>query len=159
MPIVLRHNEALEFNRVDYSGSITLAELSALAEFNAATPSWLTYDTMSIVVPGADFLSINFAELDTLFAQYRTIYAPINMLIMRRSAWLCQSDAARKHVRYWLGDRDTRESLHSDVRLFDSFETAGEWLLLRPTELGHLISGEGFAEVFRTEAPVATRAR
>jgi len=159
MPIVARHNEELELNRVDYVGSITAAELGALAEFNAANPTWVTYDCLSLVLPGADFLSIDLQALDALFKHYRGIYQPMNMLIMRRSAWLCQSPAAERHVGYWTKPRDQKETMSSDVRVFDTFETAAEWLLLRPAELDKLKSGEGFTEIYRTDAPAAGLSR
>lgn len=150
MPVVVRHHEAMEVNRVDYAGSVTMDELAALAAFNAANPAWVTYDCLSVVLPGADFRSINLAELDALSARYRAIYEPLNFLIMRRSAWLCLSAAAEKHVRHWVGDpRERRENMASDVRLFESYEAAGEWLLLRPGEIEALTACEGFHEVAR----------
>ncbi|PZO50901.1 MAG: hypothetical protein DCF16_12360 [Alphaproteobacteria bacterium] len=151
MPIIARHNEALELNRVDYAGSVTLAELGALAEFNSANPTWLTYDCLNLVLAGADFLSIDFDALDALFNRYRDMYQPMNMLILRRSAWLCQSPAAERHVGYWTKGRDAKDALSSDVRLFDSCESAAQWLLLRPNELEKLKSGEGFTEFFRAD--------
>jgi len=155
VPIFARHNEALELNRVDYAGSVTLAELRALAEFNAANPTWLTYDCLNLVLPGADFLSIDFEALDALFNRYRDLYQPMNMLILRRSAWLCQSPGADHHVSHWTKGRDAKDALSSDVRLFDTFETAAQWLLVRPLELEKLRTGDGFTEFFRADARAA----
>lgn len=160
MTLVVWHNERLELNRVDYIGAVSMAELSQLAAFNAANPTWVTYDCLSVVQPGADFLSINFAELDALSGKYRAIYEPLNFLILRRAAWLCLSAAAMTHVRHWIGDpREKREAMSSDLRLFESYEGAAEWLLLRPGEIEKVQAGEGFTEIFRAEAPVAAQTR
>jgi hypothetical protein len=158
--LIVRHNEALELNCVDYLGAVSMAELAELAKFNAANPTWVTYDCLSVVAPGADFLSVNFRELDALLAEYRAIYQPLNFLILRRAAWLCLSDAALPHVRHWTRDpADRRVSMSSDVRLFSSYAEAAEWLLLRPAELPNVESGEGFTEIFRSEAPAAAFSR
>jgi hypothetical protein len=158
--VVLRHNDKLELNRVEYHGAVSLAELVALAEFQAANPTWLTYDTLSFVLPGAHFSAIDEDQLDTLFEAYRALFQPLNFLIMRRSAWLCQSAAARQHVLYWLRGRDTRESMSSDVRLFETFADAGDWLVLNADETDTLRSGAGFAEIVSyTIAPERAPAR
>jgi hypothetical protein len=157
VPVIVRHHRELELNRVDYSGSVTLAELRALAEFNLGAPQWLKPDTLALVLPGADFLSIDLGELDALFAHYRSLYQNMTFHILRRSAWLCLSPAALKHVGYWVGDRDTREGMSSHVKLFDTFEDAGDWLLLQPDELALLRDGEDFDEVFRSETPALSR--
>lgn len=160
MTLIVRHNEELELNRVDYVGAVSMVELAELAKFNAANPAWVTYDCLSVVAPGADFLSVNFRELDALLANYRDIYQPLNFLILRRAAWLCLSDAALPHVRHWTRDpADKRTTMSSDVRLFTSYHEAAEWLLLRPVERPKVEAGEGFVEIFRSEAPAAALSR
>jgi hypothetical protein len=157
--VVLRHNCKLELNRIEYSGAVSLAEINALAEFQSAHPTMLTHDCLSIVSPGADFPNLDFAHLDGLFDRYRTMFAPLKFSIVRRSAWMCQSDAAREHVLHWLRGRNTREGMSSDVRLFETFADAGEWLILSEPEIASLSSGEGFREIVRYEiAPGVARA-
>ena len=151
MTIILRHHAELELTRADYAGSVTLEELLALAAFNAAEPQWLKHDCLSLVLPGADFLSVNFAELDAIFERYRAIYGPMRFHIMRRSAWLCLSPAARAHVDYWAVDRETKQEFSSQLRLFETFKEAGDWLMLQPSELDQLKSGDGFDVVYRSE--------
>lgn len=155
MSIFLRHNEALELNRIEYSNSVTLAELTKLAEFQAANPSWLTFDSLAIVTPEADFLSVDKPALDKLYATYAELFSPLHFLILRRSAWICLSAAAEEHVRYWLGDRDTRETVSSDVRRFDTFADAGDWLVLNQNATAALETGAGFEEIFRSHIPPA----
>lgn len=137
-------------------GSVTLEELLALAAFNAAEPRWLKHDCLSLVLPGADFLNVDFAELDAIFERYRAMYGPMRFHIMRRSAWLCLSPAAQTHVAYWVVDRETKQGLSTNLRLFETFEEAGDWLMLQPSELEHLKSGDGFDIVYRSE--IARRA-
>jgi hypothetical protein len=103
------------------------------------------------VLPGADFGTIEFAALDRLFGRYKTIYAPMKFQIMRRSAWLCFSPAAQPYIDYWIGGRDTRESMSSTLRQFETYAEAGDWLVLSETETATLERGDGFAELARFE--------
>lgn len=155
MPVSIRHNENLELNRVDYHGSVSLAELKALAEFNATNPTWLTYDVLSVVQPNAHFSSIGLGELDALFSHYGQIFGPLTFLIMRRSAWICQSAAAESHVRHWLGERDTKGSMSTDVRRFEAYEAAGDWLILNAAEIEAMRRGEGFQVLAAFDIPPA----
>lgn len=156
MTIILRHNAKLELTRADYVGPVTLEELLKLAAFNAAEPQWLKHDCLSLVLPGADFLNVDFGELDKIFERYRQLYGPMRFHIMRRSAWLCLSPAARAHVEYWVIDRETKQELSTNLRLFDNWEEAGDWLMLQPGELEQLKTADGFDVVYSSE--VARRA-
>jgi len=140
---------------IEYRGSITLAELDALAEFQAAHPDSMRSDSLNYVLPSADFRTVEFAALDALHARYRVLFQPLNLQIYRRGAWICRSDAARAHVEFWLHGRDLRKAMSSEVRLFDTFAQAGDWLILTPAESTMLESGEGFAEVMRFHTPPA----
>ncbi len=153
MTAIFRHHEKLEVNRVEYCGSISIAELSALAAFQAANPSLLTYDGLNLVSATADFRAVDLAALDDLFAKYRALFQPLTFLILRRSAWLNFSPSAQAHVDYWVRGRDAKAGMSSDVRQFDSFEAAAEWLVLNPRDLETLKSGEGFKELARYTIP------
>ena len=159
MPIVLSHNETLELNLAEYTGIITIAQLTEVAGFGAKRPDFLKADTLNVVRADTDFSAVDLAELDTLFARYQTLFAPLNFQIYRRSAWLCFNKAAEAHIQYWLGEHDMREAMSSAVRKFDSYADAGDWLLLSPSELALAERGEGFTQlaVF-DEAPALTRA-
>lgn len=158
MTVVLRHHEKLELNRVEYRGSVSLAELTAMAEFQAEEPSWLSFDCLNIVMPGADFKAVELAALDAVFARYRELFEPIRFLILRRSAWICQSRAGDAHVEHWIGGRDARTGMSSDVRLFDTIEEAGLWLVLNPAQTTTLATSEDFRDIAHfTIAPEAAR--
>lgn len=152
VPIIARHNGDLELNRLDFVGAVRLAELRGLVEFVTAEPHWLTFDCLNVVNPGAEFVDIALTELDAVFARYRDIFAPMDVLIMRRAAWLCESPAALRHIRYWLQGRDAKKHLMSDIRLFDGYADAGDWLLLQAGEAQLLERRQGFAEIARFEA-------
>lgn len=153
MTLVLRHNEALELNRAEYHGSVSTAELVALAEFQAANPTWLTFDALSWIMPRVDFDTVDLQELDAVFARYSQLFRPHQLLIFRRSAWICQSPRAQRHLDHWLKGRDTRSSMSSDVRQFATVKEAGAWLVLSEGETAALESGAGFKEIVRYTIP------
>lgn len=156
MPAVLRHNETLELNLVEYQGGVTLAELKALAAFMARNPEHLRRDTLTIIQPGGHFNAIALAELDGLFAYYAKLFAPLNLQIMRRAAWVCRSAAAEAHLHHWLSG-DARRQMSSTVRAFDTMAEAADWLLLSPAELALVERGQGFANVARFTATAPAR--
>lgn len=159
MPVVLRHNEQLELSLAEYHGSVSLAELEAVAAFLAQNPSFLKRDCLSLVMPGADFDRVELTALDRLFGRDKAIYAPMTFQIIRRSAWLCLSLAAQPHIDYWIGGRDTREAISSTLRQFNSYAEAGDWLVLSEAETLALQMGAGFTEIARFEdAPQVGRA-
>ena len=154
MPVVLRHNDMLELNIAEYRDEITLAELQAVAEYLAVNRDFLKCDALNIAWPGATFSSVAFDDLDRIFGRYKTLYAPINFQIIRRSAWLCFSPAAQAHIDHWSGRREAREALSTTLRQFASFEEAGDWLVLSEAETLALQAGVGFEELARFEHPI-----
>jgi hypothetical protein len=159
VPVVLRHNETLELNVAEYWGAITLGQLTEVAGYGAKNPHFLKADTLNIVRADCDFSAVDLAELDALFTRYKTLFAPLNFQIYRRSAWLCLGKAGAAHVEYWLGEHDMREAMSSTVRKFETFAEAGDWLLLSAAELAQVERGEGFIDlVVFDEAPAMPRA-
>jgi hypothetical protein len=149
VPVVLRHNELLELNIAEYRGAITVAELQGVADFLSVNSSFLKYDCLSVVFPGAAFDAVAFDDLDRIFGRYRALYAPINFQIIRRSAWICFSPAAQQHVDLWSGKRDAREAMSTTLRQFATFEEAGDWLVLSEAETLALQTGAGFDDLAR----------
>lgn len=142
--VVLRHNEKLELNLVEYTGLITIDQLHAIADYGAAHPNFLKTDTFNIVHADADFSNVALSDLDALFARYRKYFGALSFNIYRRAVWLCLSPSAEPHIAYWIGDHDLRETMSSAVRKFDSYEDAADWLLLNSTEIAQVERGEGF---------------
>lgn len=158
MPVVLRHNELLEFNIAEYRGAITVGELQAVADFLAVNRAFLKCDCLSIVYPGATFDGVAFDDLDRIFGRYTTLYAPMNFQIIRRSAWICFSPAAQAHVDHWSGKRDAREAMSTTLRQFATFEEAGDWLVLSEAETLAMQNGAGFDELVHFDDGATPRA-
>lgn len=153
MTISFQHNEALELNKIAYSGELLAEEMFAHARFRAAHPQWLNFDHINVILPGTGVSSLTHAVLDDIFAKHQSLFETSKLLILRRSAWVCESPAALDLLHYWLGDRETKPRASTDVRLFESMDAAFEWLMLRPDEKALALQGEGFNEVARFTAP------
>lgn len=149
MPIVLRHNEKLELSRVEYNGVMSARDLHDHAAFNAAHPVWLGFDCISVIHADVDVSAITLNNLDGVFNAHRALFEPLNLMFMRRSGWVCESPAGQRFLSHWLAKRNVDKSPWADVRQFDSFEAAGEWMLLGATNTAILKSGEGFKEIAR----------
>ena len=80
-------------------------------------------------------------------------------MFMRRSGWVCESAAGQRFLSHWLTRRNADKSPWADVRQFDSFEAAGEWMRLNAEDTTILKNGEGFNEVARFDTTVAGLAR
>ncbi|QGZ95630.1 hypothetical protein [Terricaulis silvestris] len=155
MPIVLRHNESLELSRTEYFGAMTAQDLHDHAAFNAASPIWLGFDCISVIHAGIDVSEISLGKLDGVFNAHRQLFEPLGLMFVRRSGWVCESPAGQRFLSHWLAKRNVDRSPWADVRQFDSFEAASEWLLLDATGSAALKSGEGFREVARFETASA----
>jgi hypothetical protein len=146
--IVLRHNETLELNLVEYRDSVSMSDLKALASFVATRDEHMRRDSIGIVMPGAVFNNVEMAALDSLFALYRDLYSTLDFQMLRRAAWICESAAAQPYVTHWLSG-DTRGAMSSAVRQFDSVADACEWLMLSVADAPLIERREGFLEVTR----------
>ncbi len=149
MPIVLRHNETLELSRVEYTGALRAQDLHDHAAYNAANPVWLGFDCVSVIHADVEVSSISLAHLDGVFTAHRELFEPLNLMFMRRSGWVCESPEGQRFLSHWLGKRNIDRSPWAEVRQFDNFEAAGEWMLLSRENAAILKSGEGFKEIAR----------
>lgn len=158
MSIAIRHSDELGLCLAEYEGLVTISQLHGVADFMSTAPQFLKRDCLTVVEADADFSSINLAELDDLFAHYRRLFAPMSVQVFRRSAWICHSSQAMAHIRYWVGDRDTRTSVASDIRLFETEAEAGRWLTFSPLEIARLGRREGFRTLatFPSQAQAAS---
>lgn len=147
MPIVLRHNAGLELSRVEYTGAIRAQDLHDHAAFNAANPIWLGFDCISVIHQDVEVSAISLADLDAVFKAHRELFEPLNLMFMRRSAWVCESAPAQRFLSHWMTKRNAERNRWADVRQFNTFEAAGEWMLLSAENTATLKSGEGFTEI------------
>jgi hypothetical protein len=156
--ISFRHHDGLALNLALYSGDVHFEELKAQADFLANNPRLLRLDCVSIIEQDADFSPVSLEAIDQLFSHYRILFAPLSMQLFRRSAWLCRNERARPYMNYWLGDRDTRSAVASDVRSFEDEVDAGAWLALTEAEIDRLRRRDGFRELAAFPAPAARAA-
>jgi hypothetical protein len=146
---VLRHNETLELSRVEYFGVMRAEDLHNHAQFNADNPIWLGFDCISVIHADVEVSAITLTNLDGVFNAHRQLFEPLGLVLMRRSGWVCESPLGQRFLSHWLEKRNVDRSPWADVRQFDSFDAASEWLLLGAEEAAALKSGEGFAEIAR----------
>ncbi|MFT3726268.1 MAG: hypothetical protein QM759_00375 [Terricaulis sp.] len=149
LTVVLQHSRSLELNRIFYGGRISNAQMVALADYQLAHPDWLAYDVFNLIAPGADFSPIRTEDLDAIVAKYTTIFAPRDLLIFRRSAWINRSPAAQAQLDHWIARRNTRKEQTLDARQFESVPEAANWLVLTADKAPLLETGEGFEELAR----------
>ena len=159
MPIVLRHNETLELSRVEYCGTMRAQDLHDHAAYNAANPIWLGFDCVSVIHPDIDVSSISLGNLDGVFTAHRELFEPLGLMFMRRSGWVCESPDGQRFLSHWLAKRNLDRSPWAEVRQFDTFKAAGEWMLLSAANIAILKSGEGFKEIRRFETPAPSISR
>lgn len=155
MPIVLRHNATLELSRVEYTGVMRAQDLHDHAAFNAANPVWLGLDCISVIHNDVDVSDISLGNLDGVFTAHRELFEPLNLMFMRRSGWVCESPTGQRFLSHWLTKRNADKSPWADVRQFDTFEAASEWMLLSAENAAILKSGEGFNEIARFASSTA----
>lgn len=159
MPIVLRHNATLELSRVEYTGIMRAQDLHDHAAFNAANPVWLGFDCISVIHDDVDVSRITLTNLDGVFNAHRQLFEPLNLMFMRRSGWVCESIAGQRFLSHWLAKRNADKSPWAEVRQFDSFEAASEWMLLSAENAAILKRGDNFKEIARFEPPATDFAR
>ncbi|WP_135210793.1 hypothetical protein [Vitreimonas flagellata] len=155
MPILLRHNQKLEISRVEYFGAIRSVDMHDHATFNAENPVWLGFDCISVIHADVDVSGISLGDLDGVFKTHRQLFEPLNLMFMRRSGWVCESPIGQRFLSHWMDKRNADKSPWADVRQFETFDAASEWLLLSPEDAAALKSGDGFADIARFEASAA----
>ncbi|MFT3726272.1 MAG: hypothetical protein QM759_00395 [Terricaulis sp.] len=152
MTIIFRRSDELELNLCEFSGSIGMGELKALAKYEADKPDILGSDTLNLVRADADFSALSFEMLNAIFEHYRQLFTPLRLEIFRRAVWYCESDAPKPHIAHWLS-LDAKEGMSSTVKQCHSFAEAADWLLLMDTESALLETGEGFRELACFQIP------
>jgi hypothetical protein len=152
LTVILRRNDTLELNLVEFIGDITLDELKAVAKFQAGRPDLLASDCLNVVRSGGNFNAVTFQDLDMLFEHYRKLFTPLRLQIFRRAVWLCEDDGPKGHINHWMS-RDAKEGMSSTLKHCHSFAEAADWLLLMDTERGMLERAEGFEEIVRFTLP------
>jgi len=147
MPIRLRHNAALEVSRVEYFGAMAISDLEANAAFNAANPEYLGYDCLSIIRADIDVAGLSLSDLESILNTHHTLFEPLDLMILRRSAWICENAPAQRLLTHWFATREQKRSTHAVLRQFETHDDVAEWFLLDADGARQLRSGEGFTEI------------
>ncbi len=147
MPIVMRHNEALELTRVDFYGRILPEQVHAYGAYGLAHPHWVNFDCITFVSADTDVSAISRADIDAIFKAFGAMLQASSTLVRRRTGWVCQSAACQQALDAWLAKRNAGTEPDTHVRQFNSAEAVSEWLLLSPEGAAALKSGHGFAQL------------
>lgn len=156
MPILMRHNEALELTRVDFFGKLLPEHVHGYGAYGMANPHWAEFDTMTFVSDDTDVSAITPADIDGFFNTFGHVLRTSNKMVRRRTGWVCDNATCKAALAFWLAKRNADVEPDNQVRLFANGEAAGEWLLLNVEAAAALQSGHGFIELARFEtAPPA----
>jgi len=133
--IEFRRLETLDLCLVRFSGAVRFAELRDQLHYRAERRQLLTADTLHVISPDAAFVDLNPARLEAFRETHRSVLKPSNLPALRRSAWLCFSDACLEFLHLWLGGSAPDDGLYSAPALVNSMAEAAEWLMAPVEEL------------------------
>ena len=158
MPIVMRHNEALELTRVDFFGQLLPEHVRAYGAYGIANPHWAEFDTMTFVADDTDVSAITPGDIDSFFNAFGHMLRASDKMVRRRTGWVCDNAVCKAALAFWLAKRNANVEPDAHVRLFQTGAAASEWLLLSPSAAAALQSGEGFTDLARfDDTPGASR--
>ena len=149
MPILMRHNEALELTRVDVFGKLLPEHVRGYGAYGMANPHWAEFDTMTFVSADADVSAITRTDIDGFFNAFGRMLSASEKMVRRRTGWVCDNVIHEAVLAHWLTKRNANVEPDAQVRLFRTAEAASEWLLLNPSAASALSSGDGFTELAR----------
>lgn len=149
MPIVMRHNEALELTRVDFYGKLLPEHVHGYGAYGMAHPHLVGFDTITFVNADVDISAINSAHVEAFFSAYGAMLRASDKMVRRRTGWVCDHATGQAALSHWLAKRNAGAEPDAHVRQFATCEAVCEWLLLSPSASAALTSGEGFTELAR----------
>lgn len=149
MPILMRHNEALELTRVDFYGKLLPEHVHGYGAYGLAHPHLVGFDTISFVSADIDVSAITPAHLDAFFSAFGEMLRASDKMVRRRTGWVCDDPTCQHALSQWLAKRNAGAEPDEHVRQFATDEAVCEWLLLSPSAAAALTTGEGFTELAR----------
>ncbi len=152
MPILMRHNDALELTRVDFYGKLLPEHVQGYGAYGMANQQWTQFDTMTFVGADTDVSAMTPAYIESFFSAFGRVLRTSDKMVRRRTGWVCDNPIYEAVLDIWLAKRNADCEPGGQVRLFKSAEAASEWLLLSPDAAAALKSGEGFAELARFDS-------
>lgn len=152
MPIVMRHNEALELTRVDFFGKLLPEHVRGYGAYGISNPHWAEFDTMTFVADDTDVSAITPADIDSFFNAFGQMLRASDKMVRRRTGWVCDDATCKAALAFWLARRNAGVEPDNHVRLFATSDAASEWLLLAVDAADALKSGNGFTELARFDS-------
>lgn len=147
MPIGVSVNAELAIEVVRFTGRVTLWEVTQLVRLHEARPDLITADSVQIVEEDADLTDLTPVRLEALRDHYGQVLQRTELLLLRRSGWICRSAAACSLVEYWLDGRHSRDGLGTDVCLVADVRDLD--LLFSDDEVEAVAAARGFVEAAR----------
>lgn len=151
MTITIYENAELGFQVVKMNGALTDRELADLGDLHLQNREWAKADAVHLLDQDVDVSGLTYAQLDALREHYRALQRQLDLLLLRRSAWVCPNPSAWRFVEYWLAGRHSRDGQGTDVCLVADLDGAA--LLFEKHELEAIAAWKGFAELQRLERP------
>lgn len=142
MPITVSAHDRLGLRCIVFDGALLEIELRQLAIWHGLSPHEAAPDTIAIIAEQADLTSIAPPLLDEFRHFYRALYIHLDLLVMRRCAWLCADARWTARLEHWLRPLRPHDREGGEVRLFASLQDAGG--LFDSDELEAVRLGEGF---------------
>lgn len=140
MTIIERHTERCHLSTVEMNGPVTLPELEAHNAHRFARRIVLTADCLWYVGRETVFTDMSVAKLDAYSARLRALYRAAPLPMVRRTAWLCESEQALPFVRHFLRDRSADDGLYALPRLVGAFPEAAAWLMVSESDLAETLA-------------------
>lgn len=143
MPIAVMVNEPLCLRIVHFTERVASSEVADLVAIYGQERDWLGYD--SVYLLDADGSDIDRDGLDDLRQSVFALYREIDLMIVRRSAWICRTEPMRRLAEYWITARHARDGSGAEFRLGDRLEDALG--LFTADELAAVSARAGFSRV------------
>ena len=148
MPINLSVNERLCLRIASFEGTVLSADLSALVTLFDQERAWLGYD--SIYLLDADSIDVGPEQLDLLKRRIFAVYADVDPIVRRRSAWIFKNAHVRRLTEYWLTGRHDHDGSGTEFCIGADLKDARA--LFSEEELAAVETRAGFSQLARIGA-------
>ena len=143
MPISISINESKCLRIVRFEGAISAQDMKALLVLYSQNRDWLGYDSFYLL--DADSADLDTDQLDRLRQEAFSLYRDIDLIIVRRTAWIPKNAEMRRLAEYWITARHSRDGTSAEFCLGDNLENALG--LFTPEDVESVRTGAGFREI------------
>jgi hypothetical protein len=132
---------------VHFEGAISSPELEQLVTLYGLKGDWLSYDTVYQLDADTVDVDVNTDRLDQLRRHAVAIYADIDSIVIRRSAWIYRNAEMRRIAKHWVTMRRLAEGSSAKFVLGNKLEDALP--LFSEDDIASVRTRVGFAELAR----------